>query len=81
MVRQACAYVGRHRPRPHQARRARRLRRDQGLHAYKLDGKTINHFPAGITDQAAVEPIYETVKGWSGSTRGARSWAHLPAKR
>ncbi|MGH7073672.1 MAG: adenylosuccinate synthetase, partial [Stellaceae bacterium] len=24
-------------------------------------------------------PIYETMEGWSQSTRGARSWAALPA--
>ena len=28
---------------------------------------------------AEVEPIYETVPGWSESTAGARSWAELPA--
>ena len=30
-------------------------------------------------EQAAVEPIYEVVPGWSESTYGARSWAELPA--
>jgi adenylosuccinate synthase len=30
--------------------------------------------------QAAAEPIYETMEGWSGSTHGARSWAELPAQ-
>jgi adenylosuccinate synthase len=29
--------------------------------------------------QASVEPVYETMDGWSDSTRGARSWAELPA--
>jgi adenylosuccinate synthase len=29
--------------------------------------------------QAGIEPIYETLEGWSQSTRGARSWAQLPA--
>jgi adenylosuccinate synthase len=29
--------------------------------------------------QAALEPVYETIPGWSESTRGARSWAELPA--
>jgi adenylosuccinate synthase len=48
--------------------------------AYRLNGKPIDYFPAGLTDQAAVEPVYETLKGWSGSTRGARSWADLPAE-
>ena len=47
---------------------------------YRLDGKIIRHLPAGITNQASVEPIYESVPGWSGSTRGARSWADLPAE-
>ena len=29
--------------------------------------------------KAAVEPVYETLDGWDQSTRGARSWAQLPA--
>jgi len=29
--------------------------------------------------QARVEPVYETMDGWQESTRGARSWAQLPA--
>ncbi|GAB5459425.1 MAG: adenylosuccinate synthase [Henriciella sp.] len=47
---------------------------------YRLDGKEIDYFPAGLTDQGKVEPIYETMPGWSGSTRGARSWNDLPAE-
>ena len=47
---------------------------------YNLDGKIIRHLPAGITNQASVTPIYETMPGWSGSTRGARRWADLPAE-
>ena len=47
---------------------------------YKLNGEVIDYFPAGQTDQAAVEPIYETLSGWEGSTRGARSWAQLPGE-
>ena len=31
-------------------------------------------------EQAAVTPIYETMSGWKESTRGARSWADLPAE-
>jgi adenylosuccinate synthase len=81
MVRQACADFRRQRSRAHQARRARRLRRDQGLHRLQAGRQDHRLFPAGLTDQAAVEPVYETLKGWSGSTRGARSWADLPAKR
>ncbi len=29
--------------------------------------------------QAKAEPLYQTLEGWSESTRGARSWADLPA--
>jgi len=47
---------------------------------YKLDGKIIKRLPAGAANQAAVEPIYENMPGWQGSTRGARSWADLPAE-
>jgi len=46
---------------------------------YTLDGKEIDHLPAGRDRQARVEPIYETLEGWSESTQGARSWADLPA--
>lgn len=47
---------------------------------YRLNGKEIDYFPAGLTHQAAVEPIYETMEGWKDSTKGARSWADLPAE-
>ena len=46
---------------------------------YEIDGKAFKHLPAGVAAQAAAKPIYETLEGWSGSTRGARSWAELPA--
>ncbi|WP_207479489.1 adenylosuccinate synthase [Arenibaculum pallidiluteum] len=46
---------------------------------YRHEGRVLNHYPAGQTAQASVEPIYETFEGWSESTRGARSWADLPA--
>jgi adenylosuccinate synthase len=46
---------------------------------YMLKGERIDYLPAGEEAQAAVEPIYETLEGWSESTRGARSWADLPA--
>jgi adenylosuccinate synthase len=45
---------------------------------YRLGDTVIDHYPAGMTDQAAVQPIYETVPGWQGSTRGARTWGQLP---
>ena len=46
---------------------------------YRLNGETIDYLPAGLRDQAAIEPIYEEMEGWSESTRGARSWKDLPA--
>jgi adenylosuccinate synthase len=47
---------------------------------FSIHGETYKHLPAGVAAQAAAEPIYETMEGWSGSTRGARSWAELPAQ-
>ena len=47
---------------------------------YEINGKRLNHLPAGQAAQAAAKPIYETIEGWAGSTRGARSWAALPAQ-
>ena len=47
---------------------------------YLLDGKEIDHLPASQADQARVVPVYETLEGWQGTTRGARSWADLPAQ-
>ncbi|KPP81179.1 MAG: adenylosuccinate synthase PurA [Oceanicaulis sp. HLUCCA04] len=47
---------------------------------YELDGKTLDRLPASTADQARVTPVYEEMEGWSGSTRGARSWADLPAE-
>jgi len=46
---------------------------------YNLDGAAIDHLPAECRAQARVTPVYETLEGWSESTRGARSWAELPA--
>ncbi|MBL6933833.1 MAG: adenylosuccinate synthase [Alphaproteobacteria bacterium] len=46
---------------------------------YHLDGEHIAYLPAAISAQASVEPVYETLEGWTDSTRGARSWADLPA--
>jgi adenylosuccinate synthase len=47
---------------------------------YELDGRRLGYLPAAAGAQAAVRPIYEEIEGWSGSTRGARSWAELPAQ-
>ena len=47
---------------------------------YMLDGKHYDYLPPHARDQARVEPVYETVEGWQGTTAGARSWAELPAQ-
>jgi adenylosuccinate synthase len=46
---------------------------------YRLGDRTLDYLPPHPQEQMAVEPIYETVPGWSESTAGARSWAELPA--
>ncbi|HEY3637091.1 MAG TPA: adenylosuccinate synthase, partial [Rhizomicrobium sp.] len=46
---------------------------------YRLDGEEIDHLPADSCAQARIQPVYETLEGWSESTHGARSWAELPA--
>ncbi len=46
---------------------------------YRLGDATLDHLPALPSAQAAVTPIYEEFDGWSASTRGARTWAQLPA--
>ena len=46
---------------------------------YELDGRKLDHLPADAAEQQRVKPVYESLEGWSESTRGARSWAQLPA--
>jgi adenylosuccinate synthase len=47
---------------------------------YRIGGQQFDYLPPHAADQMRVEPIYEEVEGWPGSTRGARSWADLPAR-
>jgi adenylosuccinate synthase len=47
--------------------------------AYTIDGEKYDHLPAATQLQAKAKPVYETIEGWSESTKGARSWAQLPA--
>ncbi len=46
---------------------------------YRIDGEDYRYLPSLPALQARVEPIYESLEGWRESTRGARSWADLPA--
>jgi adenylosuccinate synthase len=48
--------------------------------AYELDGQRVKQLPSSMAQQARVRPVYEIMTGWRCSTRGARSWAQLPAE-
>jgi len=47
---------------------------------YRCGERRLDHMPASLTEQAALEPIYEEIEGWRASTRGARSFRDLPAE-
>ena len=47
---------------------------------YRVNGEVMKRLPFAMRAQAAAEPIYEVMEGWSGSTFGARSYAELPAQ-
>ncbi len=47
---------------------------------YRLDGQELDHLPASQDAQARIEPVYETIEGWKGTTAHARSWVDLPAQ-
>lgn len=46
---------------------------------YRHKGQELDYLPAGIKVQQEIEPIYESLEGWSESTAGARSFKDLPA--
>ena len=45
---------------------------------YRLNGEEIKYFPGRLDDLAAVEPIYETVKGWEEDTTTCTTYDALP---
>ncbi len=47
---------------------------------YRIDGEEIDHLPMAAAQQARVEPVYESLPGWSETTFGARRWLDLPAE-
>jgi adenylosuccinate synthase len=47
---------------------------------YRLDGADVDYLPASQSAQSRIEPIYESIEGWSDATSKARSWADLPAQ-
>ena len=55
------------------------IERLQVCTGYRHGGETLSHMPSAIDIQGKVEPVYEVLEGWQQSTRGARTWAALPA--
>ena len=47
---------------------------------YRIGDREFDYLPPHTLDQARVEPVYEEMDGWQGTTAGARSWADLPAQ-
>jgi adenylosuccinate synthase len=46
--------------------------------AYRIGERTVNEFPADLSNAGPCEAIYETLPGWSEPTRGARDFDELP---
>jgi adenylosuccinate synthase len=46
--------------------------------AYRFDGGTIAEFPASLKIMQGVEPVYETMDGWSEPLTGVKSFSDLP---
>jgi len=47
---------------------------------YKLEGKTIDYFPASVAALARCQPVYEELEGWQTPTTDIRSYDQLPAE-
>jgi adenylosuccinate synthase len=47
--------------------------------AYRFNGKTIEDFPASLTTMQGVEPIYETLAGWTEPLTAVTKFSELPA--
>jgi adenylosuccinate synthase len=47
---------------------------------YRLKSAVIRRFPASLADAQEMKPVFETMEGWPGSTRGVRSWSELPVQ-
>ncbi|MCX6626494.1 MAG: adenylosuccinate synthase [Candidatus Solibacter sp.] len=48
--------------------------------AYRIAGKDVAGMPATVAEIANIEPVYESVPGWSTSTFGIANYDELPAK-
>ena len=47
---------------------------------YKLNGKSIDYFPANVAALEKCQPIYEELPGWQASVRDIRQFKQLPAE-
>ncbi|MBD21374.1 MAG: adenylosuccinate synthase [Rhodospirillaceae bacterium] len=47
---------------------------------YRYQGRNLDYFPTTATLQSEIEPIYETIEGWTRSTFGTRSLSQMPAE-
>lgn len=47
---------------------------------YTHNGTNYDYLPSAQSLQAEVQPVYETIEGWKGSTQTARTWIDLPAQ-
>jgi adenylosuccinate synthase len=45
----------------------------------RVDGQVLDYLPSSLKAQAAAEPVFEEMSGWSESTAGARSFRDLNA--
>jgi len=45
---------------------------------YRINGKTIDYFPAGISDLETCEPVYEEMPGWQTGISDIREYRRLP---
>ncbi|MFH1383267.1 MAG: adenylosuccinate synthase [Chloroflexota bacterium] len=46
--------------------------------SYKLEGKTVDNFPASITALGKCQPVYEELPGWQTPTSDIRNFEQLP---
>jgi len=54
------------------------LERIEICSSYRCGSRTLTEFPSDLGQLAACEPVYESMPGWSASTRGVRRFADLP---
>ncbi len=47
---------------------------------YKLNGRTIDYFPASVTDLDKCQPVYEELDGWQTSITEVRQFEQLPVE-